>query len=68
MRAFQAGVAVGKQEFGMAMRLPEAAQHRERGLRQRHEAIPVALGVAYLNAQAGGVDVADLQRQPFAQA
>ena len=39
------------------MRLPEAAQYRERGLRQRYEAIPVAFGVAHLHAQAGGIDL-----------
>jgi len=60
MRTFQAGVAVGKQEFRMAVRLPEAAQYPERRLWQWHEAIPVALGVAYLHAQAGGIDVTDL--------
>ena len=68
MGAFEAGVAVGKQEFGMAVGLPEPAQHQKRRLRQWHEAIPVALGVAYLYAPAVGIDVAHLEGQPLAQA
>ena len=35
---------------------------------QGHEAIPVALGVAYLDAHSGGIDVADFEGQSFAQA
>lgn len=45
----------------------EAAQELKGCLGQRYEAIPVAFGVAYMDAGARGVDVADLQPQPFAQ-
>ncbi|WP_214364222.1 hypothetical protein, partial [Denitromonas iodatirespirans] len=41
----EAGVAVGKEQLGMAMRLPEAAQHRQGRTGQRHQAVLVALGV-----------------------
>ena len=37
-------------------------------MRQRHEAILVALGIADMHARARGIDVADLQPQSFAQA
>jgi hypothetical protein len=53
---------------GVAMGLPETAQHRERSRRQRHQWVAVALGVAHLYAHALGVDVGHRERQPFAQA
>ena len=46
MRRFQATVAVGEQQFRMMVQRPEAPQCFERGLRQQHETITVALGVA----------------------
>jgi hypothetical protein len=42
MGGLQATLAVGEEEFGVAMELPETAQGGEGGVRQRHEAIPVA--------------------------
>ena len=50
------------------MHLPEAAQQLQRDVRQRHQAIPVAFGVADVHAPAWGVDIANLQAQPFAEA
>ncbi len=49
------------------MQLPEAAQHLMRCIGQGDEAIPVAFGVADVDAPAHGVNVAHLQPQPFAQ-
>jgi len=67
-RARQAGVPVGERQHRVAMGLPEAAQEIERRLRQRNEAILVALGVADMHARVRGVDIAQLQAQTFAQA
>ena len=50
------------------MDLPEAAQQLMGRVRQRDEAIPVALGVADVHACACRIDIAHLQSQPFAQA
>ena len=61
-------MAIGKEQFRVAMQLPELAQGGQRRCRQGHEAIPVALGVADLDAHPGGIDVADFEGQPFAQA
>ena len=61
------GAAVGKEQAGMAMRLPEAAQRRERGLWQRYESVAVAFGVAHLHAHALGVDVGHRERKALAQ-
>ena len=44
---------------------PEAAQQLVGGLRQRHQAIPIALGVADVHPRANTIDVANLQAQPF---
>jgi hypothetical protein len=65
--ALEAGAAVGEEQFGVAVRLPETAQHRERGLRQRHQAVAVALGVAHLHAHALGVDIGHRERKALAQ-
>ena len=37
-------------------------------MRQRHEAILVALGVADMHARVRGIDIGQLQAQTFAQA
>lgn len=58
---------LGKSSSGWRCVCQEAAQYRERCLWQRDEAIPVAFGVAHLDAQAVGVNVADFQSQTFAQ-
>ena len=50
------------------MDLPEAAQELMGRLRQRHQAILVALGVTDVYAPACTIDVADLQPQPFPEA
>ena len=50
------------------MDLPEAAQQLQGRLRQRHEAILVALGIADMHPRAFGIDIAHLQSQAFAQA
>jgi hypothetical protein len=68
LRRLQAAMAIGKEQFRVAMQLPELAQGGQRRCRQGHEAIPVALGVADLDAHPGGIDVADFEGQPFAQA
>ena len=50
------------------MRGPETAQSGQRRCWQGHEAIPVTLGVADMDARPRRIDVAHLQSQPFAQA
>jgi hypothetical protein len=50
------------------MALPEAAQELWVAVRQRHQAILVALGIADMHPRARRIDVADRQPQPFAQA
>jgi hypothetical protein len=57
LRAFQATVAVGEQQYRIAMHLPEATQHSQRRRRQRHQAILVALGIADMHALTFGVDM-----------
>ena len=61
-------MAIGKQQNGITVALPEAAQEFVGGRRQRHQAILVALGIADMHALARAIDVGDRQPQPFAQA
>jgi hypothetical protein len=49
------------------MDLPEATQQCQCGRRQRHQAILVALGIAYVHTLTFGVDIADLQSQTLAE-
>ena len=49
------------------MHVPETAQQLMGGLRQRDQAIPIALGVADMDAPARAIDIADLQAQPFTE-
>jgi hypothetical protein len=55
-------VAIGKQQDGMTVALPETAKELVGGRRQRHQAIFVALSVADMHALARRIDVGD--RQP----
>ncbi len=66
--AFDAALAAGKQQYRVAVQLPEAAQHLMGGVGQGDEAVAVAFGVADVNPLAHGVDVAYLQAQPFSEA
>ena len=66
--ACQAAVAIGKQQHGIAVALPETAQESVGGRRQRHQAILVALGIADRRTRACTVDVGNGQPQPFAKA
>lgn len=68
MHGLQTPMAIGEEQFGVAMNLPEAPQGGESGFWQGNEAIPVAFGIANVHPLASRIDVADLQRQPFAQA
>jgi hypothetical protein len=61
-------VAIGKQQDGMTVALPETTQELVGGRRQRHQAILVALGIADRHALARRIDVGDRQPQAFAQA
>ena len=67
-RALQATMAIGEQQRGVMVRLPEPAQDAKRDLGQWHKPIPVAFGVAYVHPVAHCIDVGDLQGQAFAQA
>lgn len=68
MRGLQPAMAIGEEQFRVAVNLPELTQGAEGGVRQRDEAIPVAFGIANMHPLARRIDVADLQCQPFAQA
>ena len=61
-------MAIGEEQDGVAMHLPEAAQVLMGRLRQRDEAVLVALGVSHMHAPTRGVDVADFKAQSFTQA
>jgi hypothetical protein len=49
------------------MQLPEASQELMCRLRQRNEAIPIALGIADVHAPACRIDIPYLKSQSFAQ-
>jgi hypothetical protein len=61
-------MAIRKQQHRVTMNLPEAAQQGQRGRRQGHQAILVALGIADMHALTFGVDIAHLQAQALAEA
>ncbi len=46
---------------------PEAAQQLQRGIRQGHKTILIALGVADMDTVACGIDISNLQTQAFAK-
>jgi len=66
--ALAAVAFAGEQEGGMAMSFPEGAQVLEGGLGQRHIPVAVTLAAADMEEHAFGVDIADLQAEPFTQA
>ena len=68
MRAFQAAMAIGKQQDRVTMDLPESAQQIHGRRRQRDQPILVALGITDMNPLAVGIDVCHLQSQALAQA
>ena len=61
-------MAVREQQHRVAMHRPEAAQELMGRVRQRYEAIPIALGVANMHTLVNRVDIADLKSQTFTQA
>ena len=66
-RALSAVAFGGKEERGMAVGFPELAQQRQGALGQRDVTIPVALAGAEVQKPPFGINVADGQREPFAQ-
>jgi hypothetical protein len=64
----EATVAVGKQQDGVTVQLPETPQQRQRRLRQGYEPILVALGTADVHTAALGVHVPYLQPQALTEA
>ena len=66
-RAVRTALAAGEQQHRVAMLKPEAAQQLVGGLRQWHQAIPIALGVADVHPRTNTIDVANLQAQPFTE-
>jgi hypothetical protein len=58
----------GKEQCGMAMRFPLLAQEQQGAFGQRDIAVLVTLAAADVNEHPFGINVADLQAQPFAQA
>jgi hypothetical protein len=61
-------MAVGKQQHGITVHRPEAAQHIACGIGQRHQAILMALGIADMHPFAHRIDITDLKSQPLAEA
>ena len=57
----------GKEERGMAVGFPQLAQQRQGAFGQRDVTIPVALAGAEVQEHPFGINVADGQREPFAQ-
>ena len=66
--AAQTTMTIGKQQFWIAVGLPESAQDRKGGIRQGDKAVAVAFGVPNMHALAICVDVGQFQVQAFAQA
>jgi hypothetical protein len=65
----QAGMTLGgEDQRGMAMGFPLLAQEQERAFGQRDVTILIALAGADVKEPAPGVNVADFQAEPFAQA
>jgi hypothetical protein len=58
----------GEEQRGMPMGFPVFPQTLEGDFGQRHVAIPIALATADVQEHALGINVADLEAQPFAQA
>ena len=59
---------VGKQQLGVSVLLPEAAQRIQSCCGQGHKAVAVALGVANLHAGPLGINVGHAQEQTFTEA
>ena len=68
MGGLQAALAIGEEQFRVAVELPELAQGGERRRGQRYQPIAVAFGIADVHPLALGINVAHRERQPFAQA
>ena len=66
-RALSAVAFGGKEQRGMTVGFPELAQQRQGALGQRDVTIPVALAGAEVQEHPFGINVADGQREPFAQ-
>ncbi len=64
----QAATAIGEQQFRVTVQAPEFPQLCQCRIGQRHQTVLVTLGIADVNALAFGIDVADLQSQPLAEA
>ncbi len=60
-------MAVGKQQHGVTVHRPEAAQHITSGIGQRYQPVLIALGVADMHTPAHGIDIADLQAKPLTE-
>ena len=58
----------GEEQRGMPMRFPLFPQALQGALGQRHIAVLIALATADVQEHAFGINVADLEAQPFAQA
>ena len=57
-----------KEPDGIAMAFPERAQMSEGAAGQRHVTVAIAFASANVQKHSPGIDVADLQMQPFTQA
>ncbi len=54
-------MAIGKQQHGVTVYRPEAAQHIPRGIRQGYKTVFIALGIADMDALTFGIEIGHFQ-------
>lgn len=64
----QSAETSGEQQRRIAMHFPETPQQIQSRVRQRHEPVFVALGIADVHALALRIEVAHLESKPFSRA
>ena len=67
MTAFQTAFAIEKKQYRIAMHRPKATEYSHCGVRQRHQAILIALGIADMHPLTLSIDITDLEAQSFTE-
>jgi len=65
---FQTSLPAGKEKMGVPVHRPEIAQYAQGLVRQRHQAILIALGIANMHPHVMGVYITDSKPDSFAKA
>jgi len=68
MGVMTASLAVREEEMRVLVHLPKLPQQEQGPFRQRDQAVFIAFGVTDMDPHGGGIDIADGQPDPFAQA